>query len=338
MNYREILQNNPDRIEEILAKLGFSNITYRGRDFRFGFDEGSESTRINFSIEYMKYMDFKDGESGDLIDLIKKKNDCGTYKAIQWLQLTIGGQVGLTGKIDNPLKVINRALEDMGSDPEELTVYDDDILNYFHNGYYKLFLEDGVGALAHSVFDIRFDEEINRILIPVRDENGRLVGIIGRYNSKDVPDKVAKYLPSIPYPKKKVVYGVWENREYLYDTIYIVESEKSVQQAFSMGYRNVVAVGGNRISDEQLAIIRRLSPKRVVLLLDKGLKSKKGENHYLEQAKRLISKNPFVKYLVGYLDANVIEYIPDKASPFDLDKETCKKILENEIEYIGGLR
>lgn len=338
MNYRDMLQNDVDKIEEILAKLGFSHISYKGKSLRFGFDETGDPTRFNFCMDRMKFMDFRDGESGDLIDLIKLKRECGTYKAVNWLQLILGGSIGLTGKIENVLKTLGRTLDDMGVDPENLMIYEDDVLDRYHNGYYKLFLEDGVGALAHIVFDIRFDEEINRILIPVRDENGNLVGIIGRYNHKEVPPGMSKYLPSIPYPKKQVVYGVWENKNYLNDTVYIVESEKTVQQAFSMGYRNVVAIGGNRISDEQLSILRRLNPKRMILLLDKGLKSRKDKDHYLEQAKKLISKNPFIKYLVGYLDANMVEYIPDKASPFDLDKETCQRILDNEITYIGGLR
>lgn len=337
MDYKSILHNDIDKIEEILAKLGFSNITYKNKNFRFGFDEHGDASRFNFSLDYMKYIDFRDGESGDMIDLIKAKKEWTTYKAVNWLQLTLGGQISLTGKVDNILKTLSRTLDDMGLDPEELVVYDDSVMDGYHNGYYKLFLDDGVGPLAHIVFDIRFDEEINRILIPVRNENGELVGIIGRYNSKEVPKMMAKYLPSIPYPKKQVLYGVWENRDYLSETIYVVESEKTVQQAFSMGYRNVIAIGGNRISDEQLSIIRKLNPKRVIMLLDKGLTNKRGENHYFEQGKRLVSRNPFIKYLVGYLDSNMVEYIPDKANPFDLDKDTCKRVLENEITYIGGL-
>lgn len=337
MNYRDILSNDIDKIEEILVKLGFSNITYRGKGFRFAHEDGSADNRYSFSAELMKFMDFRDGESGDLIDLIKKKRECTTYEAITWLQLTISADVALSGKVDNVMKKLNKTLDDMGSDDDELEVFPDKILNAFENGYYKLFLDDGVGAYAHIVFDIRFDPTIDRILIPVRNETGGLVGIIGRYNSKDVPQGTAKYLPSIPYPKKKVLYGAWENRDHLSDTVYIVESEKTVQQAFSMGYRNVVALGGNSISTDQLFILRGLSPKRVILLLDKGLRERGGQSHYEVQAQKLLSKNPFVKYLVGYMAANDVEELPEKANPFDLDKDTCKYILENKIEYIGGL-
>ncbi|MGL6101488.1 MAG: hypothetical protein ACRC0G_17960 [Fusobacteriaceae bacterium] len=337
MDYRDILSGDSDKIEELLVKLGFTEVTYSGKKFRFGLEEGGSSTRFSFSTELMKFMDFRDGESGDLIDLIKLKKGVSTYRAINWLQLSLSKDVSLSGKLDNSLKKTNKIIDDMGADSEELPVFPNSSLDEYENGYYNLFLNDGVGAYAHIMFDIRFDPSANRILIPVRNEDGFLVGIIGRYNSKSVPTGMAKYLPTIAYQKKKVLYGAWENRNYLSEVVYIVESEKTVQQAFSMGYRNVVAIGGNTISTDQLSVLRSFNPSKVIILLDKGLRDRGIKNHYLEQASKAISKNPFLKYVVGFMDSNNVDELPDKCNPFDLDKATCAKLLKNNIEYIGGL-
>jgi DNA primase len=52
---------------------------------------------------------------------------------------------------------------------------------------------------------------------------------------------------------------LWQNREYIKNSkfVYVVESEKAVQQLATIGVRNVVSTGGKTISKTQVELIVR---------------------------------------------------------------------------------
>ena len=52
--------------------------------------------------------------------------------------------------------------------------------------------------------------------------------------------------------------------------VVVVESEKSVMQAFSFGYRNIVALGSSNFSERQLNLLLELGVTTVVYALDEG--------------------------------------------------------------------
>ncbi|MGL5717800.1 MAG: toprim domain-containing protein [Cetobacterium sp.] len=330
MNYRNALSNDIDKLHDMLSKLGFHNIKLNRKDFRFGYDSDSNSSAISLDPEGLRFFDFKSSKSGDLLDLISYKLGISIGKAMNWLRGFLGVDIGFEKVEENPFTRAIKEIKANIDDEMELVEYDDSELNQYEKILSRLFMEDGIGLSAHIKFDIRYDNESDRVLIPIRNENGKLVGIIGRLNVKDVKKGVAKYLPLIAYPKSKVLYGLHENNDYLGDTMIIVESEKSVIKAHMYGYKNVVALGGNFISNHHLRLIRQRRPKRVILMLDKGLNSE----HIKEQRDRLFSSNPFYKVNVGYIDSNNIEELPNKANAFDLDIGECEKVI-GMVKWLG---
>lgn len=323
MNFKSVFVDNVDLIERLLLELNFAHVKYNKDGFRFGFDDYSNPTAMVLNPSNLKFIDFRNNKSGDILDLICYKLEISISSGLSWLTKFLGVGVSFDSNED-PFRRLIKEIKDDIEDSIELTEYDDSELNPYPKIFSKLFEDDGIGLLPQIIFDIRYNDEEERVLIPIRNEEGKLVGAIGRLNQRNVPKGVAKYLPTIRYPKARVLYGMWENRDFLNDTMIIVESEKSVIKAAQYGYRNVVALGGNRLSDHHLSLIKRLNPKRVILMLDKGLRNE----HILTQRDRLFSKNPFTRINVGYIDSNNIGILPDKANCFDLDKEDCKKVLD----------
>lgn len=164
------------------------------------------------------------------------------------------------------------------------------------------FLEEGIGVLTQIDFDIRYDYKSHRVVIPVYNKDKEFIGAIGRLN-REVRKGESKYLPVIPYKKSNYLFGIdrLNNTDYLF----IVESEKSVMKAKSLGFKlDVLAISGSHISDVQLSTIRRLPHKCIVLALDEGLSN----IEIFSQARRLKSTGKIVKYIsptmydVGSLD------------------------------------
>ena len=59
--------------------------------------------------------------------------------------------------------------------------------------------------------------------------------------------------------KSKILYGYWQNKDYIRQNqyVYVLESEKAVQQLATMGVRSCVSTGGKTISKYQVEEITR---------------------------------------------------------------------------------
>src|SRR3954447_16768042 len=125
----------------------------------------------------------------------------------------------------------------------------------------------------HSTYD-RFRE---RLMIPIRDERGRVVGFGGRIlpgaaTNSNGSATGPKYLntPQTPiFDKGSVLYGLDRGREDIrqQSTAVIVEGYMDVIAAHQHGYRNVVASMGTSLTDRQATLLQRFAG-RVMLAMD----------------------------------------------------------------------
>jgi DNA primase len=123
-----------------------------------------------------------------------------------------------------------------------------------------MWTDEGISLATQAEFGIAYDPYTNYIVIPIFDSIGSLVGAKGRLFGE--PDE---YHPKYQYIEKcnksRVLYGYWQNREFIKNNKYIivVESEKSVLKLAEYGYRNAVSTGGKTISKCQVELITRTS-------------------------------------------------------------------------------
>lgn len=314
-----------EQMRDFLATLGFLNITISGETFRFSWETNANPTGTALFMNNLRWIKWTDGSSGDLLDLVKEKLRCSTKEAFKIIEDFARKKV-VSVKDENDFSIVINDLSSAQYEERRYLTYPESVMEQYIDCVSKLFLDDGVGVIAQSFFGVRYDIESERVVFPVRDENGLIVGVLGRYNMKDRPKTIAKYLPLIHYQKHFFLFGMYENKDFINHSIILVESEKSVMKAMSLGYRNVLALGGVNINAKQLELIDAVNPLEVILALDEGV----DEKHISKMVKVLETTNPFVVRDVGYLPSNDIG-MKSKNCIFDEDPDTIDKLLEEVI-------
>ncbi|TXH06193.1 MAG: DNA primase [Candidatus Moraniibacteriota bacterium] len=115
-----------------------------------------------------------------------------------------------------------------------------------------------------------YDRFRGRVMFPLKDHKGVVVGFSGRTLSKDPQE--AKYINSpetSTYHKSQMLYGLYENREAIRkeDKIVLVEGELDMIPSVQANVPYVVAIKGSAFTAEQAQIISRYS-RNVYMSLD----------------------------------------------------------------------
>lgn len=114
------------------------------------------------------------------------------------------------------------------------------------------------------------DTFIERIVFPIYNVGGKVLGFGGRIIKKDT--KAPKYLNSpetLVYEKRKELYGLHmsKNEIRITDEVYLVEGYMDVVSLNQSGIGNVVAASGTAFTAEQARLIKRFS-HNITLLFD----------------------------------------------------------------------
>lgn len=198
-------------------------------------------------------------------------------------------------------------------------------LDMFINSPHSMFTAEGIDIPTQDKFGVRYDILDNRIIIPIRDDKGRLITAKGRIAVENPSSHIAKYLAYFQYNADSILYGLYENKEEIMKKreVIIVEAEKSVLKADSMGVNNVVALSKKRVSEEQRKLILELQCD-VVLAFDKDVT----EEEVFEIAEQ------FNDYVDVYIIKDERDLLGKKDSPFDCGELTWDELYENKFKYI----
>lgn len=129
-----------------------------------------------------------------------------------------------------------------------------------------------VGGLRAAAGDAhRFDRFRNRLMFPIRDLDGAVVGFGGRYLGEG--DAHAKYLNSPQsevFHKRELLYGLYEAKEAIQDgaDAVIVEGYVDVLAAQQAGVAGAVGSLGTACTAAQLEALLAVGAKRVVFCFD----------------------------------------------------------------------
>lgn len=170
-----------------------------------------------------------------------------------------------------------------------------------------------------------YDFYRNRIIIPIHDKNGELVGLAGRLlppnplkgemHSSPSGAGGAKYfnpVESLLYQKQSIWFGLYqaitakafkEN-----DFVYIVEGYFDVIAMHEAGCFNCVAACGTEMSDGQIKMLMRYA-KHMVLLLDGDEPGQKKAMKHVDNLLRLGCKVEVVELPNGQDPAEYIAYL-----------------------------
>jgi len=127
-----------------------------------------------------------------------------------------------------------------------------------------------------------YDKFRNRLMFPIIDVTGRVIGFGGR----TLGDDPAKYMNSpatVLFDKSHSLYGLDQSREAISQsgTVIVVEGYTDVMMAHQFGIKNVVAALGTSLTTGHARILRRYA-KRIVLVFDSDVAGKAAANRGLE--------------------------------------------------------
>ena len=216
----------------------------------------------------------------------------------------------------------------------ELPAYNEGALGTFVKHYPPEWLRDGISTAAMDKFGICYSISQNKIIIPHRDVNGRLVGIRGRALNEWEVENIGKYMPVrleqtwYKHPLSMNLYGLFENKENIKKSgvCYVFESEKSVLQFESFNMPNcAVAVCGSQFNKYQLNILcRTCAPSEIVICFDR---EETGEDYkYFDKLYELCQKYKQYANFSFIYDRLGLTQLKD--SPSDRGEEIFKKLLE----------
>jgi DNA primase len=143
----------------------------------------------------------------------------------------------------------------------------------------------------------RYDRFRNRLMIPIRDLDGRIVGFGARTLEKD---GIPKYLNSPQtdlFDKSHLLYGLDSAKRAIREMrqAVIVEGYMDVMQAWQAGFRNVVAQMGTALTEQQLRMLKRYT-KQFVLALDADAAGAKATLRSLQVARETLDREMEVKF------------------------------------------
>ncbi len=133
-------------------------------------------------------------------------------------------------------------------------------------GYKKEYLEKTGLTIVKD--DKSYDRFRGRVIFPIHNITGRVLGFGGRTLSKD--DKIPKYVNSPEseiYNKSQVLYGLFFAKSAIIrsDNCYLVEGYTDVISLHQAGIENVVASSGTSLTGEQIRLIKRYTPNITIL-------------------------------------------------------------------------
>lgn len=112
-----------------------------------------------------------------------------------------------------------------------------------------------------------YDRFRGRLMFPICDEQGRVIGFSGRILQGD--EKTAKYVnsPETPiFTKSRVLYGLDKTKRAILDAgaALICEGQLDLIACFSAGVRNIVAPQGTALTPDHLRVLRRYAQEAIL--------------------------------------------------------------------------
>jgi len=170
-----------------------------------------------------------------------------------------------------------------------------------------------------------YDRFRGRLMFPICDEQGRVIGFSGRILSADA--KAAKYVnsPETPiFTKSKVFFGLDKSKRAILDAgrAIVCEGQLDLIACFMAGVQNIVAPQGTALTDQHARILKRYVDE-VVLCFDSDAA---GQNAAVRSQDHLLACGLAVRVAV----------VPAPHDPDSFIKEHGGQAFANLIQAAGG--
>lgn len=312
-----IVENN--KLELILQELSCQNIKYHSSGYWTCGNPppGDNPQAITIYSPYLNVINYTRElpTPSDIFTLIEYFGQMNFFESIRWccnlleLDYYKDPQNDLPPSVARTRMLLKMKSNDEEEDDTPIRVLDQNILNYYKTPCVNdMFLKDGISYSTQKDFLIGYDDESNRITIPIFDEINSLVSLKGRLFKEELSENDLKYIYLYKCPRNKILFGLNKTHDYIKEKgkVFVGESEKSVLQLWSYGVKNIVGIGGKKIGKRQVEMLSRLGSK-ICFAFDKDVTQKELE----EKA------NMFVDGIPVYAIIDVDGVLEEKESPMD---------------------
>ena len=221
------------------------------------------ANKFNIEIEEEEQTSEQKEAADERESLYIVSNYAANYFNKQLLESDEGNAIGLSYFLERGFREDIIEKFQLGYNPDGWTAFTDEAEKAGHNLKY----------LANSGLTIvkgekKFDRFKGRVMFPIHNLSGRVLGFGGRILKTDA--KAAKYLNSPEseiYHKSKVLYGIYTAKKAISqeNICYLVEGYTDVISMYQAGVENVVSSSGTSLTEGQIRLIKRFTPNITIL-------------------------------------------------------------------------
>lgn len=181
------------------------------------------------------------------------------------------------------------------------------------------------GLVIRSEKGSLYDRFRGRIIFPIKDTRGNIVGFSGRTLEKNTRE--AKYIntpETFLYHKRESLYGIHLAKEAIKkeNNVILVEGEFDVISPYQYGIEHLVGIKGSALTKEQLMFLKRYTSK-ITLALDSDAAGIEAMKKGIEEAENL-------EFEIGIINFDFAKD-PDEAVRTDINK--FKKIIQKPMPF-----
>lgn len=288
----------PDAIEVLAAELGLEVPRSQGR----GSGRAQTDIEADFSLmeqvtQFYRQQLREHKNSAQVIDYLKQR--------------------GLTGEIAKTFSI--------GYAPDEW----DTVLKKFGGAGKAAARLLALKLISENDRGRRFDFFRDRLMFPIRDRRGRVVGFGGRVLSNEQGPKYLNSPETRLFHKGRELYGFYEMRQHhrQLEQVLIVEGYMDVVALAQHGIRNVVASLGTAATSEQLQLLLRQAPQ-IICCFDGDRAGRDAAWRALENALPLLRDGQDLRFL----------FLPDGEDPDSIVRREGQQGFMQRIEQATSLR
>lgn len=221
------------------------------------------ANKYNIEVEEEEQTDEQKLAANEKESLFVVSNYASKYFKDQMHNSQAGKAIGLSYFKERGFREDTIEKFELGYSPDEWSAFTDTALK---NGYNIEFLEKSGLTIVKE--DKKFDRFKGRVMFPIHNLSGRVLGFGGRILKTDA--KAAKYLNSPEseiYHKSKVLYGIYFAKKEIIqqDNCYLVEGYTDVISLHQSGVENVVSSSGTSLTEGQIRLIKRFTENITIL-------------------------------------------------------------------------
>jgi len=129
----------------------------------------------------------------------------------------------------------------------------------------------------------------NRIIFPIYNQFGKIVGFSGRSLKEEQQPKYLNSPETLIFNKSKILYGFHKSKAEIRKTesAFLVEGQMDFLMCWQAGIKNVVATSGTALTNIQLNLLKRTGVNKIIVCFDKDEAGINALEKYLESLTKM---------------------------------------------------